>query len=150
MSVRFLYKAVSSYPGFDVINIYRFASSTQIQKFTGAHLDQAKTTVIMTDCNLDDLKSPNNTFTASLEQRGFKQLVTKPTHILGGLLDHIYFYSPSPEASCKLYKAHSVFWSDHTCLAAILKTTKQQTSAEQEEEREEERRPVFADEIVAG
>ena len=144
---------LASYPGYDVCNIYRFASSTQIQRFTGEvlpHLDPAKTTVILTDCNLDYLKTPDNCFTASLEQRGFKQLVTKPTHILGGLLDHIYFYSPSPEASCKLYKAHSVFWSDHTCMAAILKTTKQQTSAEQEEEREEERRPVFADEIVAG
>ena len=116
----------ASYPGYDVINIYRFASSTQIQRFTGEvlpHLDPAKTTVLLTDCNLDYLQSPGNPFTTSLEQRGFKQLVTKPTHVLGALLDHMYFYSPSLEASCKLFKAHSVFWSDHTCLAAILKTT---------------------------
>ena len=116
------------YPDYDVINIYRFASSTKIQQFTGEvlpHLDQAKITVIMMDSNLDYMKSSQNSFTATLEQRGFKQLVTKPTHILGGLLDHIYFYSPSPGASCKLFKAHSVFWSDHTCLAAILKTNKE-------------------------
>ena len=118
----------ASYPGYDVINLYRFASNTQIQQFTGEvlpHLNPDKTTVILTDCNMDYLKTPVNSFTTSLEQRGFKQLVTNPTHILGAALDHIYFYSPSLEASCKFYKAHSVFWTDHTCLAAIMKTTKE-------------------------
>ena len=115
----------ASYIGYDIINIYRFASSTQVQEFTGEvllHLDPGKTTVVLTDSNLDYIKCPDNFFTTSLEQRGFKQIVTTPTHILGALLDHIYFYSPSPEASCMLYKAHGVFWSDHTCIAAILKT----------------------------
>ena len=143
----------ASYTGYIVINIYRFAGSNQIQGFTDevlSYLDPEKTTIILTDCNINYLKLPDNPFSASLKHRGFKQIVCNPTHMLGSLLDHIYYTSPSPEASCKLYKMHSVFWSDHTCVAAILKTNSEETSTQQEEHGKGVKRPFFVDEIVAG
>ena len=116
----------ATYYDFEIMNLYRFASSTNINQFTTdvlSHLDTSKTTVILTDSNLDYLKSPGNHFSSSLNTMGFQQMITKPTHELGGLLDQVYFYSPCQEASCKLYKAHSLFWSDHTCQAVILSTS---------------------------
>ena len=116
----------ATYSDFQLLNLYRFASSTNIEKFTAevlSHLDSKKTTVILTDSNINYLKSPENSFSGSLKSMGFQQMITNPTHILGGLLDQVYFYSPCPEASCKFYKAHSLFWSDHTCQAVLLNTT---------------------------
>ena len=115
----------ATYSDFEIMNLYRFASSTNIEQFTAevlSHLDTSKTTVLLTDSNLDYLKSPGNHFSSSLKDMGFQQIITKSTHILGGLLDQVYFNSPCPEASCKLYKAHSLFWSDHTCQAVMLRT----------------------------
>jgi hypothetical protein len=73
--------------------------------------------------NIDLFKTPQNHLTHNLEVRGFHQLVTKPTHALGGLIDHVYFYSPTDKTSCSMHKYHTVFWSDHTCQSFILDTT---------------------------
>ena len=109
---------------FDIINIYRFSSNTNIQEFTSEVLpllNNAKTQVLAGDLNIDLQKIPNNYFTKSLTNLGFQQLVTQPTHNQGGLLDHIYFHSASG-ASCELFTHHTMFWSDHDCLAFMLNT----------------------------
>jgi exonuclease III len=115
----------ASYAGFDLINIYRFSAETNILQFTAEVLpllDALRTQVIVGDMNINLMKEPKNSFTHSLEQRGFQQILTRPTHVLGGLIDHVYFYSSHKESSCTLHKYHSVFWSDHSCQSLILKT----------------------------
>ena len=115
----------ASYEDFDVVNFYRFASSSNIQQFTDEvlHLlDLTRTQLVIGDANINLLKSPRNTLTQSLEQRGFQQLAVRPSHNLGGCLDHIYFFSPSRNMSCKLFCSRSVFWSDHSCQSVLLET----------------------------
>ena len=114
----------ASFDKFDLINVYRFSSDTEIKLFTESILpllDQTKTQVIVGDMNIDLRKNPMNLFTKTLEQKGFQQIVDRPTHVRGGLIDHVYFFSPKADDSCTLYKYHTVFWSDHTCQSAILK-----------------------------
>ena len=116
----------ASFPQFDLLNVYRFSAAACIQLFTEEViqlLDRSRTQIIVGDININLLKSPWNPFTDSLEQRGFQQMVTRPTHVLGGLIDHVYFYSPDADASCTLHKYHTVFWSDHTCQSFILDTS---------------------------
>ena len=112
-----------TYDDFDVINIYRFSDGYNLSEFTSEILslfDSSRRQIVLGDMNIDLLKNPNNLFSQSLQQRGFNQIVNRPTHVKGGLIDHIYYYSPNNAASCSLYKYHTVFWSDHTCLLAIL------------------------------
>ena len=116
----------ASFHKFDLINVYRFSDDTGIQLFTVdvlPFLDKTRTQVLVGDININLLKNPQNLFTKTLEQRGFQQIVDRPTHVLGGLIDHVYFCSPNADVSCTLYKYHTVFWSDHTCQSAILKTS---------------------------
>jgi exonuclease III len=116
----------ASFSQFDVINVYRFSKDTEIKLFTEdilPFLDQTKTQVIVGDMNINLMQNPRNIFTKSLELRGFQHIVDRPTHVLGGLIDHVYFCSPKTDHSCTLYKYHTVFWSDHTCQAVILKTS---------------------------
>ena len=116
----------ASYVDFDLLNIYRFSSEANLMKFTEqvhSLLDGSRAQIVVGDFNINLLKNPQNPFTCSLEQMGFRQLVTRPTHVLGGLIDHVYFYSPNMLVTCTLYKHHTVFWSDHTCQSLILKTT---------------------------
>ena len=116
----------ASFPQFDLFNLYRFSNDTNILLFTEdvlPLLDNSRTQVILGDMNINLLRNPQNHLTDNLAQRGFQQLVTRPTHDLGGLIDHVYFYSPQTDASCTLHKYHTVFWSDHTCQSIILKTS---------------------------
>ena len=120
----------ASFPRFDLLNIYRFSTDTDILLFTEEViqlLDKSRTQIIVGDLNINLLQNPWNPFTESLEQRGFQQLVTRPTHVLGGLIDHVYFYSPHTDASCTLHKYHTVFWSDHTCQSIIVRTSPKPT-----------------------
>ena len=111
-----------SFNSFDIINIYRFSSD--IIGFTREiipHLDSTRTQVLAGDLNIDLQKDPGNIFTKSMADRGFIQLVKRPTHDKGGLIDHLYFHQAG-DASCELFSHHTVFWSDHTCQSFMLKT----------------------------
>ena len=107
---------------FDLINIYRFSEGKNISQFTREiipFIDAGRTQIIIGDINIDLMSSSKNLFTETLTQRGFEQMIQRPTHTLGGLIDHVYFYSPAQD-TCMLYKQHTVFWSDHTCQSVML------------------------------
>ena len=113
----------ATYIEFDLINVYRFSDGNDIIQFTEEVillLDITRTQIIVGDFNIDLMKTSHNLFTQTLEQRGFEQIMRRPTHVLGGLIDHVYFYSPQMKASCTLYKQHTVFWSNHTCQSLVL------------------------------
>ena len=95
---------VASYELYDIISVYKFAEIHQIEEFTLNIVDKlnlSKTVVICGDINLDLIKYPSNKFTNNLKNLGFIQLVNTSTHILGGIIDHVYFYSPQ-HAKCTL------------------------------------------------
>ena len=121
----------ATYLEYDLINVYRFSEGNSITQFTEEilpFLDPARTQIIVGDMNIDLIKNSQNHLTSNLEQKGFHQLVGEPTHVLGGLIDHVYFYTPKIEASCTLYKQHTVFWSDHTCQSILLQTNADQNN----------------------
>ena len=115
---------VAKYSEFDLINVYRFSGSCDVKQFTEDVLklvDPGRVQVILGDTNLDLLKNPDNQFTRGLEERKFEQLVSTSTHILSGLLDHVYFYTPRPQVTCSIHKMHPQYWSDHSCVSVFLK-----------------------------
>jgi hypothetical protein len=113
---------LTKYEQFDLISVYRPPNYHNIEEFTRDIqncLDISKTMVICGDFNYDLLKQPTNNFSSSLEKIGFKQIVTGSTHIKGGLLDHVYFFSPNL-MTCNMFKIHSVYYSDHDAVTFIL------------------------------
>ena len=111
-----------SFQAFDIINIYRFSSNTNLKDFTSEVLpllNNGRTQIVAGDLNIDLLRNPGNFFTQSLTDLGFKQLVSLPTHNQGGLIDQVYFHQIE-EATCEEISHHTMFWSDHDCLAFML------------------------------
>ena len=76
----------------DIIGIYRSQDGNvqDLIKELKDLIDSRKTTVIGGDMNICVLRKPNNYVTSSLKEMGFQQIVSKATHIDGGIIDHIY------------------------------------------------------------
>ena len=113
---------MATYGSFDVISVYRFAENHSLNNFTDNIMKLVNinhTVIILGDFNLDLNKNPTNMFTKTLQNFGFIQLVDHPTHILGGIIDHVYFYSPT-DASCRINKIHPVYYSDHDAVTLFL------------------------------
>ena len=113
---------LASYREFDIISVYRYSEHCILNGFTEKILqlvDRKKTVVIVGDMNIDLNKNPNNLFTKTLKNSGFAQLVNQPTHILGGMIDHVYFYSPL-QVTCRINKIHPVYYSDHDAITFIV------------------------------
>ena len=112
----------ASFASFDLILVYRFSEKSNIYKFTEQIvniLNLSKTVIICGDNNVNIDKLPQNKFSKSLFNLGFVQLVNSPTHILGGIIDHVYFYSKNM-STCSLYKIYPVYYSDHDALSFSL------------------------------
>ena len=95
----------------DVIGVYRSNSGNleDLIDILQSLINLQRPTVIGGDFNLDLHKDKDNIMTQYLITVGFKQVVTKGTHIQGGLLDHCYI---------RLVGEHVVelvpkFYSDH-------------------------------------
>lgn len=119
----------SSFDDFDLINIYRAHFNMNLDQFREEILpfiDVSRTQILIGDFNINLLKTPQNVLTSFLQQLGYRQLVMKPTHNQGGLIDHVYFFSPNNFVTCDLFKYHTVFWSDHTCQSLIVKFSNEQ------------------------
>ena len=113
---------IASYQSFDVISVYKFSEHDQIDEFTRKVVDKinlSKTVIVCGDINVDLVKYPSNKFSTCLSNLGFSQLVNTSTHILGGIIDHVYFYSPK-QAKCILYKIHPLYYSDHDAVTFLL------------------------------
>ena len=111
----------AEYEKFDVINVYRF-SNTSITTFTDyimQVISSKKTQIVLGDFNMNFLDDAENKFNKAMKQRKFRQLVARPTHIKGGLLDQVWFYAPT-KVSCEVFKIHPVYFSDHHCVATKI------------------------------
>ena len=117
---------LASYQTFDLIAVYRFSENTQLGQFTNlihSLLNLSRTIVICGDVNVDLVKYPTNNFSQYLFGLGFIQLVNTPTHIQGGIIDHVYFYSPQ-QVQCSLFKIHPLYFSDHDAVTFFLDMSK--------------------------
>ena len=112
----------ASYEAFDLISVYRYSDSSSLEAFTSQVIDclnLKKTVIVLGDMNIDLKKHPMNNLTKSLTNIGFQQLVLSPTHILGGILDHVYAYCKT-SAKCTLSKIHPLYYSDHDAVCFFL------------------------------
>lgn len=113
----------ASYTMFDVLSVYRFSDSSNIQEATSQikrYVDFTRAVIVLGDFNIDLLKQPENLLSLSLISLGFKQLVLQATHISGSLIDHVYTFLPNGE-QCEVFKIHPLYYSDHDAICSILK-----------------------------
>ena len=82
-------------------------------------LNLKNTTIIGGDINLCFNKEKNNTFTTFLLSIGFSQLIKNPTHIDGGLIDHLYFH-PIGEMLNITVEAFGKYYSDHDAICTAV------------------------------
>ena len=111
-----------TYGAFDLISVYRYADSSSLEAFTrevSDCLNLNKTVIVLGDMNVDLKKHPMNKLTKSLTDIGFQQIVLSPTHIMGGILDHVYAYCKT-SAKCTLFKIHPLYYSDHDAVSFFL------------------------------
>ena len=99
----------------DVVGVYRSQAGdmTDLIEKLDDIIDDNKTTIVGGDMNICILSSPHNYLTKGMQDRGFRQLVNKATHIEGGLIDHVYVrkvkdcqYSWNIEDFPKYYSDH--------------------------------------------
>jgi hypothetical protein len=101
----------------DLINVYR--SSNAADTFINDLQDLLtvniyKTTVLCGDLNFCVRKHPRHPIKVFLEKQHFVQLVEQPTHIDGGILDHIYILFKDPKSINDFEtKMKGCYYSDH-------------------------------------
>ena len=86
-------------------------------------VDQCKKTIILGDFNCSALVKEDNAIVRSFENSGFIQVVQKPTHIQGGVIDHIYV---SHHIAPKLLKLTQkpVYYTDHDVMELSIEVEK--------------------------
>ena len=79
----------------DIIGVYRSQNGNVVHiiEELQALVDTGRATVVGGDMNICAVTQTNNYVTESLKEMGFQQVVTKPTHIDGRSIDHIYIMS---------------------------------------------------------
>ena len=103
---------------FDVINIYcsQGANKADFLKDLGGLACAARPTFMVGDFNMDFLHTPKSPIITKILSNGFRQIVTQPTHIEGGLLDHVYIKRISFEP---MVLVHFPYYSDHGSLSIV-------------------------------
>ena len=106
-------------PNFDVINVYcsQGMDKKQFLNDLGSLARGTKPCFIVGDFNIDFLKEPNDPVITKILSCGFKQMVNGPTHIEGGLLDHVYMKGKPPFD----LQVHTdfTFFSDHAAISLV-------------------------------
>ena len=121
LSQPFLQFGKVSLENINIISIYR---SRDEPFFRAAHflkefIDLEKPTLVIGDLNYCAAKDSND-LSAFLTRLKFKQLVTMPTHIEGGLLDHAHLRHSKDKKNAEV-KTSTHYFSDHDSVAVILR-----------------------------
>ena len=103
---------------FDVINIYcsKGANKSDFLRDLGSLANAARPTFLIGDLNINFLNNPKDRIVIKILSNGFKQLVSAPTHIEGGLLDHIYIKQLSFEPHIVI---NFPYYSDHGAISVF-------------------------------
>ena len=106
-----------SSPKLDVLNVYRSGNAGDSFIHDLNHLLSSqinKTTILCGDLNFCVKKHPRHPIKLFLEKLHFIQIVEQPTHIDGGVLDHIYILCNTPhEMSTFETRIKGCYYSDH-------------------------------------
>ena len=101
---------------FDVINVYRSknANKSEFLKDLGCLARGTKACYIVGDFNIDFSVEPKDFVIRTILSNGFSQIVTTPTHLQGGLIDHVFCKNVSFEPQVRL--SHC-YYSDHALIS---------------------------------
>ena len=83
-------------------------------------VDTERLTVICGDMNICLDKHPNSLLSTALGDLGFQQLVTGPTHMAGGRIDHVYIRDPHSLLASFHLTPYTPYYSDHDGLCLSL------------------------------
>ena len=111
------------YPKLDVIAVYRSVEGTleSLANKLSEILNPTKSTLVVGDMNVCNIKRPNNQLKRVLEGMGFKEIVREATHTDGGHLDHAYVLNLGSLREGTVVQLASKYYSDHDALCIIWK-----------------------------
>ena len=111
----------------DSIHVYRSSNGSipDLRDDLKTLINKNKATIISGDFNICLEKDPNNLISRYLTDEGFIQMVTEPTHIDGGLIDHFYLRNTPVAIQSYHILRHSTYVSDHDALCVTLTKTEQ-------------------------
>ena len=97
---------------FDVINVYcsQRLNSAEFLRDLGSLAAPMQAGFIIGDFNVDFLHEPKAALIRKILSHGFKQILSHPTHMEGGLLDHVYHKGLSWEPFANI---DFPYYSDH-------------------------------------
>ena len=122
LSEPFLQFGKVSLENLDVITIYRSQEERFLRAahFLKDFIDLEKTTLLVGDLNYCSVKDYND-LSKYLTKEKFNQLVTLPTHIDGGLLDHAHLRQSQGRKRNTEVKTYTHYYSDHDSVTVILR-----------------------------
>ena len=108
--------------GLDSISVYRSSNHSipDLSEALDSLIDVGRPTLITGDFNICAKKNPTNGVTESLQRKGFKSLIKRPTHIQGGHIDHIYWLDRDNNYSLPSVECYSPYWSDHDAILVTI------------------------------
>ena len=108
---------------YEIINIYRSASaqSSLFIEDIRDFISLSKETFLVGDFNVCYLSEFHHPIIQFILSSGFTQLVKRPTHIGGRLIDHIYHYQPNSNNTVDEFTINhcSPFSTDHDVLTVV-------------------------------
>ena len=81
-------------------------------------VDTSRPTILCGDTNIDISREKGQSFLDFMKQLGLTQLIVKPTHEKGGLIDHVYVTDDLFEKVSVTQKG--VYFSDHDLVTIRL------------------------------
>ena len=107
----------------DVIAIYRSKEGSLdrlISKLNGI-INMSKSTLIVGDMNICYKKMASNELRKYLEDRTFKQVINRATHIDGGHLNHLYIMNKGNFVESPVFELIPKYYSDHDSICIAWK-----------------------------
>ena len=106
----------------DIINVYRSggASSDLFVSEFRKLFNVSKETFVVGDLNICYLSQGNHKLLTFFREEGFHQLVARPTHLEGRMIDQVFHYHPASSSKKGLkVMQQSPYFSDHDLLFVI-------------------------------
>jgi hypothetical protein len=102
----------------DIIAIYRSKDgclSTLVNKLEDL-INLGKSTLVIGDMNVCNKKNPENKLRKYLEEKKFKQIINKATHIDGGHINHAYVFNLGNYEETPNIEIIPKYYSDHDAI----------------------------------
>ena len=106
----------------DIITVYRSTGNTSLKEELMKLIDNERPCLICGDFNIDfQTEKDKSDFIIASEEIGFVQIVTRSTHIKGGLLDHVYANKLLLKSKISISQINT-YLSDHDAILISIET----------------------------